>query len=89
MFRKFKKHLGYYVSLIIILFLGLILVNLASPNIKLQGLIIVATVLFYVVWGVLHHSINHEIMPKIVVEYILIGLLGISILFFIIMGGLL
>lgn len=85
--KKIKKHSFYYLSLLTILFLGLVLTFLAAPNIKLQGIIILLTVFFYVLWGILHHLINHELTAKIMIEYVLIGALGLSILFFIIMGG--
>lgn len=88
MYKKFKKHTGYYLSLFIILFLGLFLTFIATPNLMLQVLIILTTILFYVFWGLLHHFINHELTARIMIEYILIGLLGISILFFAHMGGL-
>ncbi|MCL5970886.1 MAG: hypothetical protein M1450_05320 [Patescibacteria group bacterium] len=88
MYIKFKKHLGYYLSLLTILILGLLLTFLATPNIKLQIIIILVTIFFYVLWGILHHLINHELTGKIMVEYVLIGALGVSILFFILMGGL-
>jgi hypothetical protein len=88
MHEKIRKHLGYYISLIAILLLGLILIFLTRPNIELQGLVILLTVFFYVFWGILHHLINHELSLRIVVEYILIGALGISILFFMLTGGL-
>ena len=42
---------------------------------------------FYMILGILHHFVNHELTAKIMVEYILIGALGISIVFFIIVGG--
>ena len=87
MFNKFKKHLAYYLSLCLILSVGLVLTFLASPNLKLQTLIVVLTVVFYILWGILHHLINHELTAKIMVEYILIGVLGLSILFFMFMGG--
>jgi hypothetical protein len=86
--EKFKKHLAYYMSLIIMLLFGLILIFLTKPNILLQALVILLTVIFYVIWGVVHHLINHELTLRIVVEYILIGALGISILFFMLTGGL-
>nr|MBI5455762.1 hypothetical protein [Candidatus Levybacteria bacterium] len=88
MYKKFQKHEGYYLSLSLIFFLGLLLTFLVSPNFVLQTIIILLTILFYVLWGILHHLINHELTAKIMVEYILIGLLGISILFFAHMGGL-
>jgi hypothetical protein len=88
MFAKLKKHFGYYLSLSAILLLGIILIILTSPNIKLQGLVIALTVFFYVLWGILHHLINHELSSRIVIEYVLVGALGLSILFFMMMGGL-
>ena len=88
MYKKFKKHEGYYLSLFMILILGLLLTFLATPNFMFQTIIILITILFYVLWGILHHLINHELTAKIVIEYILIGLLGVSILFFAHMGGL-
>ena len=88
MYKKFKKHTGYYLSLFAILLLGLILIVVSSPNIRFQSVVLLLTVVFYILWGLLHHFINHELTYKIMIEYVLIGLLGISILFFFIMGGL-
>ena len=88
MYKKFRKHLGYYISLILILSLGLISILLANPNIKTQAVIVFITVFFYVLWGMLHHLINHELTLRIMIEYVLIGVLGMSILFFTLMGGL-
>jgi hypothetical protein len=88
MHKKFKQHLGYYISLMAILLLGLALVLLTSPNLKTQSFVILLTVFFYVLWGVLHHLINHELTVKIMIEYVLIGGLGLAVLFFMMMGGL-
>ena len=88
MYKKFKKHLGYYISLILILSFGLIAILLANPDIKMQSVIIFMTVFFYILWGMVHHLINHELTLRIVIEYVLIGALGMSILFFALMGGL-
>ena len=87
MYKNFKKHMGYYLSLITILVLGLVLVLLASPNIDLQVIITLLTVFFYILWGLFHHLTNHELTVKIVIEYVLVGVLGVSILFFLLMGG--
>lgn len=88
MHKKLKTHKGYYLSLLIILVLGLLLTFLATPDFILQVIIILVTIFFYVFWGILHHLLNHELTPRIMIEYMLIGLLGISILFFAHMGGL-
>jgi len=85
--KKFKKHLGYYISLLIILLLGLSLIFLVTPNLMLQIMIALLTICFYILWGAIHHLINHELTLRIMVEYVLIGLLGASIIFFMIMGG--
>ncbi len=89
MYKKFKKHFAYYFSLLCILLLGLILTFLASPDIKLQSIVILITIFFYMLWGIIHHLINHELTAKIVVEYVLVGVLAIAILFFMLMGGIL
>lgn len=86
--NKLKKHYGYYFSLTVILFSGLFLVNAVSPNVLLQLAMVMITGIFYMILGVTHHFANHELTAKIMVEYILIGALGISIVFFIIVGGL-
>ncbi len=87
---KFYKNrdFEYYLSLGIILGLGLAFVMLASPNKNLQLILIVLTTLFYVLFGIVHHFINHDVSFAIVLEYLLIGALGISILFFFLKGGL-
>jgi hypothetical protein len=86
--KQLKNHFGYYLSLSAILLLGLALIILTSPNIKSQGMVISLTVFFYILWGVLHHFINHKLTLRIVIEYVLIGALGISVIFFMTMGGL-
>jgi hypothetical protein len=88
MFEKLKKHLAYYISMVVTLVLGLVLIFLTRPNIPLQGLVILGTVLFYILWGILHHLLNHELSLRIVIEYLLIGALGLAILFFALSGGL-
>lgn len=87
MHKQFKEHGWYYISLIAILVLGFGLILLATPDLRLQTIIMVFTVFSYVAWGALHHLINHDLTARILLEYILIGVLGLSILFFISMGG--
>ncbi|MEK7559381.1 MAG: hypothetical protein AAB521_03675 [Patescibacteria group bacterium] len=87
--KKISTHdLEYYISLIVILALGLLFVLLASPNKVLQFILIILTTSFYIVFGVVHHVMNHDISRGIMLEYLIIGALGISILFFFLKGGL-
>lgn len=86
--EKLKKHLFYYASLTAIFASGATLAIIAAPYIIIQSAIITLTVVSYIILGLVHHKLNHELTSKIVVEYVLIGALGISILFFM-MGGVL
>ena len=83
MFKKTHDHIGYYIFLVLILVFGFLLVSLFSPNKQMQVAVIILTALSYCVWGILHHLINHDLHAKIVVEYILIGILGVTIILFI------
>ena len=79
-----KTHFVYHFSLASILALGFFAFIL-TPDRKLEVALI--TFASYVIWGLVHHYINHDLMPKIVIEYILIGLLGTSIILFMLRGG--
>ena len=83
MIERIKLHIGYYASLIAILAFGFLLVSLAFPNRELQILAAILTTLLYIFWGIIHHLINHDLHTKIVVEYVLIGILGLAMIFFI------
>ncbi len=81
MFTKLYKHAPYYISLISMLVVGFLLIYNNSNRSFQIGAYIVIT-FFYVVWGIMHHTINHDLSPKIVIEYILIGAFGLTIIFF-------
>ena len=83
MIKRIKMHIGYYISLVVILGFGFLLVSLFSPNRELQTVVVTLTTLFYISWGIIHHLINHDLHTKIVVEYVLIGSLGLTIILFI------
>jgi len=79
--RILSKHTIYYISLVIILSLSFLLAYSSSDR-GFQIGVIVATTFFYVLWGIMHHLINHDLHMKIVVEYILIGTFGLTIIYF-------
>lgn len=81
-----SRHTGHYISLILILGLGLLALNFASPDKKLQTEILILTALSYVGWGIFHHYANHSLRSKIVIEYVLIAALGIAALIFFLTG---
>ena len=86
--KKFLKHINYYLALITIFVVGFVLSLISFPNVNLEITVILLTIVSYVGWGVLHHHLDHELTQKIFIEYLLIGLLGVSIVFFVFMGGL-
>lgn len=88
MLKNFEKHAGYYISLVAILVLGFLLASISSSYRELQVGIVALTTMFYVLWGILHHLINHDLSPKIVIEYVLIGSFGLAIVVFLLKGGL-
>lgn len=77
-----KKHIFYYCSLVLILAVGGLFALQVSYDRSLQMTIVTLTVILYVIWGILHHIINHDITSKIVIEYVLMGSLGLSIVLF-------
>lgn len=87
MINKFKKHIGYYISLVAILVFAIYLTILASPDRQLQMSIFIVITVIYVFWGILHHLLNHDLSSKIVIEYTLVGALGMSIILFLFKGG--
>lgn len=81
-----KHHLYFLIQLSVIIF-GLSLVVYFSPNRDLQLLSVGVMSIMYALFGIIHHWINHDLVFKIMVEYVLIAVLGTSIIFFISRGG--
>jgi len=81
MLKRISEHIIYYISLITILILSFLLAYSSSDRNFQIGIVIAAT-FFYVLWGIIHHLMNHDLHAKIVVEYILIGVFGLTIIFF-------
>ncbi len=61
--------------------------TLFPGNKQIQMMLVVFGAFVYVLWGIVHHYINHNLKTKIVIEYILIGGLGISAIFFLLKGS--
>lgn len=78
MMQNFKKHIGYYIVFSLVQLLGLALVLLASGNRQIQLFAILATTGFYFIFAVIHHMLDHDLTAKIVIEYALVGCLGLS-----------
>jgi hypothetical protein len=84
---KINDHFAYYFLLITILTSGLLLIWALNPNRNLQMLCVIAVSIIYAVTGTVHHLINHDLVGKIVIEYVLVALLGVAAALFIFKGG--
>lgn len=81
MIETLKKHTGYYASLMLFLVVGLFLALSASNDRSLQKGVLLGMAFVYVLWGIIHHRLYHDLSAKIVVEYVLIGGFGITVIF--------
>lgn len=85
--KKRDDHVLYYASLIGVLALGIFIIYSFSNNQTIQMLTLAGLAISYVIAGTFHHLVNHDLVTKIVVEYVLIAILGIAIALFILRGG--
>jgi hypothetical protein len=67
--------------LFIILVCGIFTFSTLKGNVPLQMLVGVTTTVAYVIWGILHHLMENSLHKQVVVEYILIGVIAILMLF--------
>lgn len=79
-----KTHIFHYAILASILFGGAFTFFYLHGSRSAQIATGVITSLSYVAWGMLHHAIDKDLHPKVVIEYTLIGLVAITLLFIVI-----
>lgn len=84
MIHRKKEHLFHFLPLVLVLFFGLFLALKVGYDRQLQMAIILAVAMFYVAWGVLHHLIEHTLVARIVLEYVLVAVLGVTMVLFLI-----
>lgn len=81
--EEIKTHLVHYLILIFIILVGGISFIFFQDHI-IRFTIGLLLVVSYILWGIFHHFLESNLNSKIVIEYILIGILSIIFL-----GGLL
>jgi EamA domain-containing membrane protein RarD len=82
-----KNHTVYYICLTVILLAGVAVIISLSPDKQAQMVALVGLSIVYAAFGLIHHALLHNLVGKIVVEYILIAILGIAMALFIYRGG--
>lgn len=81
--KPFKKHYIYYSVAVVIQLLGFLLVFFVADTKSIQMSIIIFMTILFTAWGLIHHYFHHDLHPKVVIEYVLMGTLGISLAFFV------
>lgn len=82
------KHIPHYVivlSIFIVIFLSRLFFAF-DEKLFIKTLYLLAFI--YVVWGIAHHCLEHDLTFKIVVEYILIAAVAMLIILLALRGGL-
>lgn len=80
MLQDLTKHLPHYLSLFGVVGASLLGLIYFSYDRGFQAAIAVSLGAAYIVWGIMHHHIHHDLHPKIVLEYIATAALGVGIL---------
>lgn len=80
---RIRKHVWYYLTFIVLQLFGLALVLIFSGDRQLQFTFILVMTGIYISWSLLHQTIHHTLTAKVAAEYILIGLFGVSLTYFV------
>jgi hypothetical protein len=80
MMKSFARHLPHYLSLFGILLAGFAGLILFSYDKNFQLAVALATAGAYVAWGIVHHAIHKDLYMETVIEYIVIAVLGLTII---------
>lgn len=75
-----KQNMLHTIILICILGGGLWSFWYARGNISLQLIIGAVTTGAYIIWGISHHAISGDLHRKVVIEYVLVGLIALVLL---------
>lgn len=81
MIRPGKHYLYYLMLLIMEVLIGILIISSRGDR-YMQLVYGFSAAIIYVVWGIAHHAINHTLHKKVVIEYFLMGAVGVSILYF-------
>ena len=77
--KKTWLHLIHYLSLILILSVGIYFFAYFRGFPVQQFRVIELSALFYFFWGIIQHLVEGDFHPKIMVEYLVIAILGVII----------
>lgn len=78
--KEKQFHLLHYVVLISILLFAVVLFSFFTGNAQYQFYIAIITSFAYFIWGIIHHHLEGDLHPKIMVEYLFIAILAVVLL---------
>jgi len=76
-----KEHFGHYLVLVFILAFGCLAFFYFQRFPQAQIVSIFLTASFYVLWGIIHHYLEGDLHPRVIMEYVAMALLGFLVLF--------
>lgn len=79
--KHIAKQLPHYLSLIGVFIAGIIGIYLFSYDKFFQMAIVIAVAASYVTWGIVHHWIHKDLYLSIVIEYLVVAVLGVILVF--------
>lgn len=77
--KDFSRHPLHYFTLLVVQLVGLWAVLWFNFAPGLQFSVLLTMAVCYIIWGIIHHNQHGDLHLKIILEYILVGLLGILI----------
>lgn len=78
--KEFKTHTFDYLLFLTAGIIFLIALNLFRGEQLVQFLILFAFISFYIIWGIYHHAFTKTFHLRVVLEYVLWGLLMLVVL---------
>jgi len=78
--KKFKDF-QHYIPLTAILIAGAVGINLFSYDKSFQVAIASGVAAAYFSWGIIHHKVHKDLDTGVILEYLLISILGLIIIF--------
>lgn len=75
-----KPHIIHFIILLAILGIGVAMFFYESGNQLTQLAVGIVSSIAYVTWGIIHHTLQQDLHRKVVVEYVLIGVIAVILL---------
>ncbi|MBU0569641.1 hypothetical protein KKB40_02565 [Patescibacteria group bacterium] len=79
--KKISRHIQHYLPLLGIFVVGILGFTIFSYDKIFQAALVLAVATAYVAWGIIHHHIHEDLQTSVVVEYLVIAILGLIIIF--------